>query len=186
MLFEEDAYGEAYPLCPDWFEVRIDAPRDSDDGGVSQRTWRTGKPPCKEEEAPRGLRALREEWYRNRVEDSDTGKSRVKESGKYSFFIYLGSLLGPFTPISLFSTAKPPPPPPPPRPGASARTPKPPSANLSFAEEIAQRKAMLKKKIPAEPSEKKEDKHKPAPAGGGLQFSELEQALRRRKATIGC
>ena len=106
MLFEEDAYGETYPLGPDWFEVRIDAPRDSDDGGVSQRTWRTGKPPCKEEEAPRGLRALREEWYRNRVEDSGTGKSRVKESGKYSFFIYLGSLLGPFTPISSFFNGK--------------------------------------------------------------------------------
>ena len=77
-----------------------------------------------------------------------------------------------------------PPPPPPPRPGALPRTPKPPSANLSLAEQIAQRKAMLKKKKPAEPSEEKVDK--PAPAGGGLQFSELEQALRRRKATIGC
>ena len=93
----------------------------------------------------------------------------------------------------------PPPPkggPPPPPPARGKAPPPPPSArkkapasNLSLAEQIAQRKAMLKKKS-AEPKgeeAKSESKPKPSPMPGpGNMVSELEQALRRRKATIGC
>ena len=88
---------------------------------------------------------------------------------------------------------RPPPPPPPGSKGAPPPPPKPKKAqqnvsNLSLAEQIAQRRANLRKKQDSGNSDKPPPpKAKAAPAPSPMDaMSELQQALRRRKQTINC